>query len=361
MKIQTSITLGISAGLCACAFGADDPKFAETFAVEKADLSSSGKSDYFVLEPGFVATYEGTEKGEKTVLTIAVTAETKVVDGVETRVVEERETVNGEVVEISRNYFAIEMKTGDVYYFGEDSDTYKNGRVASHEGSWLSGVAGAHFGLALPGKPKAGLAYYQEIAPKAAMDRAEIVSVTETVKTPAGAYKNCVKTEETTPLEEGREYKYYAPGVGLVQDGELQLVKTKAGGKTKGQQKTKAARQGQASPAPAGKSGKPPVQDPAARVALSDVGWDADANAYWASAINDPSLSAHERQDLIEDLNEDGLSDSRHPGPEDLWLIASRVALIEELAPYAMDEVNYKAFAEAYKDLVNLLDGQLPQ
>jgi hypothetical protein len=58
------------------------------------------------------------------------------------------------------------------------------------------------------------------------MDRAEIVSVTETVKTPAGEFKNCVKTEETTPLEPGnKEYKYHAAGIGLVQEGSMQLVK----------------------------------------------------------------------------------------------------------------------------------------
>jgi hypothetical protein len=58
------------------------------------------------------------------------------------------------------------------------------------------------------------------------MDRAEIISLTETIRTPAGEFKNCLKIEETTPLEPGvREFKYYAPGVGIVQDGALKLVK----------------------------------------------------------------------------------------------------------------------------------------
>lgn len=146
-------------------------------------------------------------------------------DGVKTRVVEEKETADGEVIEISRNYFAISRRTGDVYYFGEDSDTYKGGKVVNHEGSWLSGVAGAHFGLAMPGAPRKGAAYYQELAPKVAMDRAEIVSTDEWVRTPAGEFKNCLKVKETTPLEGGKEYKYYAAGIGLVQDADLKLVK----------------------------------------------------------------------------------------------------------------------------------------
>lgn len=103
-----------------------------------------------------------------------------------------------------------------------------------------------------------------------------------------------------------------------------------------------------------GRKGKDPVRDPLARQALALVGMSEAAEAYWVQAINDPSLSAQEREDLIEDLNEDGLSDPKRPGPEDLPLILSRLELIELLAPQAMDEVNADAFMEAYKDLVNL-------
>jgi hypothetical protein len=102
---------------------------------------------------------------------------------------------------------------------------------------------------------------------------------------------------------------------------------------------------------------KPPIQDPMARVALSFVGADPEADDYWIQAINDPTLPAEERKDLIEDLNEDGLSDPHHPGPQDMPLIASRIQLIEELAPWAMDQVDSDAFNEAYKDLVNLYNG----
>jgi len=103
---------------------------------------------------------------------------------------------------------------------------------------------------------------------------------------------------------------------------------------------------------------KPEIQDPTARLALSFVGADPEAESYWVSAINDPNLPAEERKDLIEDLNEDGLSDPKHPGPQDVPLIVSRLRLIEELAPLAMDPVNAAAFGEAYKDLNNLLAGQ---
>ena len=99
---------------------------------------------------------------------------------------------------------------------------------------------------------------------------------------------------------------------------------------------------------------KEPVRDPVAREALYFVGADPRAEEYWFEAINDPGLSAHERKDLIEDLNEDGLPDPKHPTPDDLPLIVSRIRLIEAVGMDAMDKVNADAFQEAYKDLVNL-------
>ncbi len=98
----------------------------------------------------------------------------------------------------------------------------------------------------------------------------------------------------------------------------------------------------------------PPTTDQLARDALSFVGVDPDAEEYWSDAINDPSLPSEERRNLIEDLNEDGLSDPQHPTAEDLPLIVSRLYLIEELAPDALDQVNAEAFAEAHKDLRNM-------
>jgi hypothetical protein len=201
------------------------PEFTTAFAVEKSELSSSGRNPFFILEPGYTLRFAGTDDDEEVGLTITVLDETRSVDGVETRVVEERETKNGKLVEVSRNYFAISKRTNDVYYFGEEVDIYKSGKVVSHEGAWLSGVGGAKFGLALPGSPLLGARYYQEVAPGVAMDRAEVVSVTDTMETPAGKFTKVLKTVETTPLEPGaKESKYYAPGVGLIKDGPCKLV-----------------------------------------------------------------------------------------------------------------------------------------
>lgn len=191
----------------------------QEFKVDKANWVDHGTNPYFILEPGYRWRY----KHGTVVLTITVLAETKVVDGVTTRVVEEREEKDGQPLEVSRNYFAIDKGTGNVYYFGEDVNEYKDGKVVGHEGGWLAGANGAKFGLMMPGQAKVGDKFYQEIAPKTTMDRAEIVSLVEKVETPAGKYEKCLHVKETTPLEKGVSHKWYAPGVGLVKDDEFVL------------------------------------------------------------------------------------------------------------------------------------------
>jgi len=196
----------------------------QAFAVNAADLATIGENPFLILKPGYQLTLEGRESGRTVRLVVSVLDDTKVVGGIEARVVEERETENGVLVEVSRNYMAIHKTTHDVYYLGEDVDVYKGGKVANHEGAWLHGTGGAKLGLLMPGAPVVGQRYYQEVAPKVAMDRAEVVSLSERVTTPAGTFEKCLKTEETTPLEPGRESKLYAPGIGLITDGSLVLI-----------------------------------------------------------------------------------------------------------------------------------------
>ena len=197
----------------------------DSFAVDTGTLTTVGESRYFILRPGYRLTLRAGSTGYPVRLVITVLDETRSVGGVETRVVEERETSGDTPLEVSRNYFAIDNRSGDVYYFGEDVDTYKHGKLAGHEGGWHHGSERARFGLAMPGAPALGSRYYQEQAPGIAMDRAEVVSLTERIATPAGVFTDCLKTKETSPLEPlAHEYKLYAPGIGLVKDGSLVLV-----------------------------------------------------------------------------------------------------------------------------------------
>jgi hypothetical protein len=212
-----SLLLAASGGLAPRSSG----EFQVVFPVDRKTLGIKGSNPYLNLTPGYRLSYQDGNNTD----TLTVLSETKVIDGVETRVVEDREVKKGAVVELTRDYYAIDSLTNDVYYFGEDVDVYKNGKVAGHEGAWLSGVKGARFGLMMPGRPKAGQKFYQEQAPGVAMDRAEIVSVDEKITTPAGTFDHCIHVVETSPLEKGmRDHKWYASGIGQVKDGKLALV-----------------------------------------------------------------------------------------------------------------------------------------
>jgi len=223
--MKTTI-LVLTIGAAFAAFAQDkatERPFSDSFAVDEKDLATTGRNPYFILEPGYQLVLENKKKKE--VLVITVLDETRKIGGVETRIIEERETVDGQPKEVSRNFFAICKRSNSVYYFGEEVDEYKDGTVAGHPGAWLHGEKGARFGLMMPGLPLVGARYYQEVAPGVAMDRAEIQSVNDSLETPAGKFEKVLTIEETTPLEPDRAHKKYAPGIGLLSDGDLKLVK----------------------------------------------------------------------------------------------------------------------------------------
>jgi hypothetical protein len=215
---------GIAISLLLASAGALAPQsgeFQAVFQIDRKTLGTKGSNPYFNLTPGYRLSY----KDGATTDTLTVLNETKVIDGVETRVVEDREMKNGALVELTRDYYAIDSAINDVYYFGEDVDVYRSGKVVGHEGAWMSGVKGAKFGLMMPGTPKAGHKFYQEQAPGIGMDRAEILSTGEKVTTPSGTFDHCIHVVETSALEKGlRDHKWYAAGVGPVKDGKLLLV-----------------------------------------------------------------------------------------------------------------------------------------
>jgi len=198
----------------------------DKFDVDKSDLAARGMSQYIVLQPGRRAEYQS--KDGK--MTITVLPETKTVDGVQTAIVEERQSEGGKLKEVSRNFFAINNKTGDLYYFGEEVDEYKDGQIVGHEGAWISGQDGAHFGMLLPGQPKVGQKYYAEMAPRA-KDRCEVKDTNAKVTTPLlGTFNGCLKIDETSPIEKSTSHKVYAPNVGLIEDDEMVLVRVEGGG-----------------------------------------------------------------------------------------------------------------------------------
>ena len=191
------------------------------FNIPQRALTHTGESKYFVLNPGFQRVME--TRGEK--LTITVLDETKEINGIAARVVEEREEKNGVLAEVARNYLAMDQATGDVFFFGADVEVYRGDRIVSRDGTWLAYTNESRPGLIMPGAPDVGMKYYQEFVPGIAEDRAEVISTTGRVTTPAGGFENCLVTRVSSELEPGAtEEKMYAPGIGLVQEGSLRLV-----------------------------------------------------------------------------------------------------------------------------------------
>ena len=198
----------------------------DTFSIDDYTMTANGQNRYWSLKPGRFVVLGSLEPGGSELVVISVLHETEMVDGVETRVIEEREYEDGQLAEISRNFFAAAEETKDVFYFGEDVDYYEDGEVSGHAGEWRAGKDDARAGLYMPGKPAVGMRYYMEFDPNAAMDRAEIYETDATVETPAGTFRNCLIVTESSPLEpDDMSYKRYARNVGMIFDDGLELYK----------------------------------------------------------------------------------------------------------------------------------------
>jgi hypothetical protein len=192
---------------------------------------------YFPLPVGQQWAYTGREQGDTLGLRITVldqTEEFRFGGGlrVTTRVVEEVEwfdaNANGAIdadeslIEVSRNYFA-QTQDGTVCYFGEAVDIYEDGVIVSHEGAWRADARGNAPGIFMPADPQPGMTFQQELAPGVAEDEATIARF-GTAKVPAGTFTNALVVRDFNPLDGSRGTKLYAPGVGLVADGPLELL-----------------------------------------------------------------------------------------------------------------------------------------
>lgn len=215
----------------------EEEEFTSDFFIEECSFSDRGRNNRFwSLEPGDSSTLVGLEDLTVIELFITVLDETELIEltapsgdrmRVRARVIEERELEDGELIEISRNFFARCRETNDIFYFGEEVDIYEDGELVSHEGAWRAGEEGAQPGIIMPGTFLLGARYFQEIAPGVALDRAENVEMDLDVELPIpdGSFERCVEVVETTPLDpDADSVKQYCPGIGLVDDDGLRLT-----------------------------------------------------------------------------------------------------------------------------------------
>lgn len=172
---------------------------------------------YFPIAIGRTWNYVGEDEAGKAVtVTERVTDSIRVVMGVQCRVVQASEYEEGELVEDTFDWYG-QDRSGNVWYFGEDSREIEGGQVVSTSGSWEAGLDGALPGIIMLAQPLEGLWYRQEYYAGEAEDVGQVLSLNETITVPYGTFNNCLRTLEYNLLEPGiEENKIYAPGVGLL-------------------------------------------------------------------------------------------------------------------------------------------------
>lgn len=175
---------------------------------------------YFPLRPGTVSRYRGSEGGETFTEQVTVTHQTKMIQGVRTRVVSDvLRRADGTLAEKTRDWYAADNE-GNVWYFGEATATYdRHGNVESTEGTWKAGRDGAVAGMIMPADPVPADAYRQEFYKGHAEDQAWIVQRDVSVTVPYGEVHHAVRSFEWTRLEKDvLSEKIYARGLGTVRE-----------------------------------------------------------------------------------------------------------------------------------------------
>ena len=216
MRIR-GLVVGALVALVAGCGGEEDtpralPQGSEPVRLDPADFGTEIDNPWWPMRAGSKWTYrEGSQQ-----VVVTVLDRTRDVNGIEARVVHDVVTEDGELVEDTYDWYA-QDDDGNIWYLGEDTKEFENGKVVSTEGSWEHGVDGAQAGILLPAEPKVGLTYRQEYYEGEAEDAAEVLSLDERVQVPFGMFQPCLQTKDTTPLEpDVLEHKFYAKGMGPV-------------------------------------------------------------------------------------------------------------------------------------------------
>jgi len=163
--------------------------------------------------------YAGVKDGLPAVDTFTASTRTRVIDGVRTRVVEDRLFLDGRLEERTSDYYA-QDRCGNVWYFGEDTAVLdKRGRVIDTSGSFHAGVNGAQPGVYMQARPEPGRRFRQEWYRGQAEDTFTAVDRSTAITVPYGSFRRALRTAETTALEPGvLDNKYYVRGVGQVEE-----------------------------------------------------------------------------------------------------------------------------------------------
>jgi len=181
---------------------------------DAANFVGAVQNPFLPLVPGTILTYRQVTPDGVETNTVEVTHDTKTILGVTTYVVHDQVFLEGALSEDTFDWMAPD-KDGNVWYFGED--TKEIGPPVSTQGSWEAGKNGAMPGILMLAHPKVGNSYLQEDAPGVVADQGKVMDLSASVTVPYGTFTNCIKTQESTPIEPGdRAFKIYAEGIGTV-------------------------------------------------------------------------------------------------------------------------------------------------
>jgi hypothetical protein len=196
----------------------DLPQGAEPVELDPKSFTTRIDNPYWPMDPGTRWTYRETDQeGAELKVVVTVSDRTKeIANGVTARVVRDTVTEDGEIVEDTFDWYA-QDKEGNIWYLGENTAEFENGKLVTKEGSFEAGVDGALPGIIMPADPRDGMQYRQEYYKGEAEDNGEILSTDEMVQVPFGQYDKALLTKDTITIEPNvLEYKLYARGVGPV-------------------------------------------------------------------------------------------------------------------------------------------------
>jgi hypothetical protein len=199
---------------------------------EKAAFSNPAYIDhrFFPLTKGKTLIYTSQTEGGLETIIVEMLDQTRDVAGVTCAVVRDRVFLDEELIEDTHDWYA-QDDAGNVWYMGEEVINYEyddDGELieTNNDGAWETGLDVAEIGYIAEAGPQVkatptiGDSFHQEYYEGEAEDMALVEATDVTVTLADGTvYTGCLKTKEWNPLEEDSvEYKYYAPGIGMIKE-----------------------------------------------------------------------------------------------------------------------------------------------
>jgi hypothetical protein len=222
MNRSTFVSAAIAGALVALGAGCGSsaksalPQGAEPSNLDPADFTTDITNPYWPMAPGDRLIYRETGEGGERRVVVTVTPDTKTIMGIEARVVHDVVSEHGRPVEDTFDWYAQDAD-GNLWYLGEDTKEYENGKLKTTEGSWEAGIDGALPGIIVPANPEPGISYREEYYKGHAEDGASVLTLDAHAKVPNGAYDNLLQTRNYSGIEpDVVEEKFYAQGIGPV-------------------------------------------------------------------------------------------------------------------------------------------------